>query len=116
MCSWKLHIVILHHRPCLFILYTLLHNISVGFVLFSLGIMFSRSACMYIETVASAQPRIQLQGSSHHFLPVQGLQILLFSLLTTLRSRLSRDNRTFFSEEKAEGNCAHLPCRAQILW
>lgn len=110
---------------CLFILHTLLHNISL-FVLFSLGIRFWRSAWMCLETTASHGCR-QLHGVQPPPLtcllpsclqqrpPVRGLQILLFALLPTLRHRLGRDYRTLFSEEKAQGNCAPLPCPGQIL-
>ena len=78
--------------------------------------------CMYILTTAAILlPGVQPPPLTcpppdclQQLPPVQGLQILLFALLTSPRHRLSRDYGTHFPEEKAEGNRAHLPCQGQI--
>lgn len=110
----------------IFILHTLFHNISLCFVLFSLGTMFLRSAWMNLETAAShscthlhgVQPPpliCPLLGCLQQLPAVQAWQILLFALLPTLRHRLNRDYGTLFPEESTGGNCARLPCPGRIL-
>lgn len=90
---------------------------------FSLGLMFSRMYTvhgMYIETIASngciRLPGVQSPplscpppGCLQQLPPVQGLQILLFALLTSLRHRLSRNYGTLFPEEKDEQGSSSMP-------